>query len=66
MKRLELINYRGDRTQAEMADKYGVTQQAWSMWERGEITPSLPTMKRLENDIGIPMEVIFFDAFNNN
>ena len=66
MKREELIKFRGDRSQAEMADIYGVTQQAWSMWERGEKTPSLPTMKKLENDIKIPMEVIFFDAFNNN
>ena len=66
MKREQLISFRGTRTQTEMANIYGVTQQAWSMWERGENTPSPTIMKRLEEDIGIPMEVIFFDAFNNN
>lgn len=65
MKREQLISFRGMRTQAEMANLYGVTQQAWSMWERGENTPSLPVMKKLEEDIGIPMEDIFFDSFNN-
>ena len=65
MKREKLISFRGNRTQTEMANSYGVTQQAWSMWERGENTPSLPIMKKLEDDIGIPMEAIFFDVFNN-
>ena len=65
MKREILILYRGNKTQSEMASLYGVTQQAWSMWERGENTPSLPIMKKLENDIGRPMEEIFFDVFNN-
>ena len=44
-----------------MAKLYGITQQAWSAWE----TPQPHIMKQLENDSGIPMEVIFFDAFNN-
>ena len=66
MKREHLIAFRGKRTQAEMASQYGVTQQSWSLWERGENTPSLPIMKQLEDDIGIPMEDIFFDVFNNN
>lgn len=65
MRREILILYRGNKTQSEMASLYGVTQQAWSMWERGENTPSLPIMKKLENDIGRPMEEIFFDVFNN-
>ena len=63
MRRTKLIKFRGSRTQTEMAEKYGVTQQAWSMWERGENIPSLPTMKKLETDTGIPMEDIFPDAF---
>ena len=65
MKREHLILFRGNRTQTEMANLYGVTQQSWSMWERGENTPSLPIMKKLEDDIGIPMEEIFFDVFND-
>ena len=66
MKREQLISFRGNRTQTEMANIYGVTQQAWSMWERGENTPSPAIMKKLEEDIGTPMEDIFFDVFNNN
>ena len=66
MKRDKLIKFRGDKTQIEMAQLYGVTQQAWSMWERGENTPSVIVMKRLEKDSGIPMEELFFDVFNNN
>ena len=65
MKRQKLIDFRGNRTQSEMAKLYGITQQAWSAWENGDKTPQPHIMKQLENDSGIPMEVIFFDAFNN-
>ena len=64
MKRQILIDFRGDKSQTEMAKEYGVSQQMWSYWETGTVTPPPHIMKRLENDIGIPMEVIFFDTFN--
>ena len=48
MKREKLISFRGNRTQTEMG---------------GENTPSLPIMKKLEDDIGIPMEEIFLTFF---
>ena len=63
MKREQLILFRGTRSQTEMANIYGVTQQAWSMWERGENTPIPAIMKKLEDDIGVPMEQIFPDVF---
>lgn len=63
--RQKLIEFRGNRSQQEMADAYGVTQQAWSGWEKGTITPGVVTMKRIETESGIPMEEIFFDVFNN-
>ena len=47
-----------------MAKMYGVTQQTWSNWENGEGKPNIVTMKRLEMDSGIPMEVLFSDIFN--
>lgn len=35
MKRVELIKYRGDKSQADMAKQYKVSQQAWSRsWKR--------------------------------
>lgn len=63
-KREALIAYRGERTQAEMASKYGVSQQLWSCWENGLSTPSLPIIVKLEEDSGVPMEKLFFDLFN--
>ena len=63
MRRQILIDFRGSRTQYDMAQCYGVTQQAWAKWEAGENTPTPDKMKQLEDDIGVPMEVIFADAF---
>ena len=64
MKRQKLIDFRGNKTQSAMAKEYGVSQQTWSYWEIGTFTPPPHIMKRLENDVGIPMEEIFFDVFN--
>ena len=40
MKRVELIKYRGDKSQADMAKQYKVSQQAWSSWENGDKKPA--------------------------
>ena len=64
MERARLIEYRGEHSQKEMGDRYGVTQQVWSRWEKGLAKPNVVTMKRLEEDIGVPMEEIFFDVFD--
>lgn len=61
-----LIKYRGSKSQEEMANKYNVTQQTWSNWERGKKTPSPAIMKQIEIDSGFPMEEIFADVFNNH
>lgn len=58
-----LIEFRGDRSQTEMARRYNVTQQTWSQWELGGNTPTPDKMKQLSIDIGRPMEEIFADAF---
>lgn len=60
-----IIAYRGDRSQEEMGKLYGVTQQAWSLWEKGINAPNIATIKKMENDSGIPMEELFADLFNN-
>ena len=59
MKREMLVKYRGNKSQAELAKRYGVSQQVWSRWENGVCKPPVWTMKKLENDIGAPMEDIF-------
>ena len=63
MKRQLLIDYRGKRSQAKMAALYGITQQAWSFWENGSCLPTPDKMKLLSDDIGVPIETIFADAF---
>ena len=65
MKREKLIEYRGKRSQADIAITYGVTQQAWNCWELGTKTLRPYLMKKLEVDSGIPMEELFADVFNN-
>lgn len=64
MKRNLLKLLRGNKTQNEMANIYGVTQQTWFSWETGRTVPNNETMLKMEKDFSIPMEVIFFDSFN--
>lgn len=47
-----------------MGARYGVTQQAWSYWERGAKSPAPFIMKRIADDAGVPMEILFGDVFN--
>lgn len=58
-----LIKFRGQRSQEEIAKKYGVSQQAWSKYEQGTATPSPAIMLKIERDSGIRMETLFFDVF---
>lgn len=66
MKREVLVSYRGHRSQEEMGKLYNVSQQVWSRWENGTAKPRVEIMKQLEEDIGMPMEDIFFDVFNTS
>lgn len=54
-----LSTIRQDKTQAEIAAVYGVSQQAWSSWESGRTVPDLNIMLQMEQSTGIPMEEIF-------
>lgn len=64
MKRTALISYRGERSQVEMAKKYGVSQALWSNWENGTKTPRVRMMFRLAEDSSIPVKELFYDIFN--
>jgi DNA-binding XRE family transcriptional regulator len=64
MKCDKLVEFRGKRSHEYMASLYGVTQQAWSKWEKGTVKPSVIIMKRIELDSGIPTKSNFFDIFN--
>ena len=61
--REKLIAYRGERSQKEMGAMFGVSQQAWCKWEMAIATPRPFLMKRIADDSGIPMEVLFADSF---
>lgn len=63
--RRNLIKFRGNRTQEEMARIYNVTQQAWSNWENGKDTPRPTTMLLIARDAGLSIETLFFDESNN-
>ena len=55
---------RGNKSQVEMAEKYGVSQQTWSSWEKGRTCPELSIMLLMQNEYKIPLEVIFFAESN--
>lgn len=63
--RHNLIKYRGNRSQKEIALKYDVTQQAWSNWENGHDTPKPATMLQIAKDAGVSIESLFFEEENN-
>lgn len=62
-KREMLVKYRDWRTQNEMGERYGVSQQLWNCWEQGKSAPGISIIKRLERDSGISMEKLFPDLF---
>ena len=56
-----MFEARGNRTQAEIANKAGITQQAYSAIERGDMRPSVETAKRLTRALDLPDWIRFFD-----
>jgi DNA-binding XRE family transcriptional regulator len=64
--RHNLVKFRGNRTQEEMARIYNVTQQAWSNWENGKDTPRPTTMLLIARDAALSIEALFFDDSNND
>jgi len=63
--RSTLVESRGEISQTEMAEKFGVKQQTYSHWEVGRSTPSPKIMKAMELYFSIPMEELFPDVFNS-
>ena len=59
MKRNLLKLLRGDKTQNEMANIYGVTQQTWFSWETGRTVPNNETMLKMEKDFLFLWRLIF-------
>lgn len=62
--RKELIEFRGERSQKEMGDMFKVSQQTWSCWESGKVTPPVKKMAEVAKASGNSVENLFPDVFN--
>jgi transcriptional regulator with XRE-family HTH domain len=56
-----LVEARGKRTQVEVAERAGLTQQMYSAIERGTATPSVSAAKRIARALGLTDWIRFYD-----
>lgn len=56
---LEAARVNAKMTQAEAAEKIGVSRQTIMNWEKGKIAPRIPEMKMISNIYNIPEDNIF-------
>lgn len=59
-----LKELRAEKSQAEMAKLFNISQQAWSSWESGRTVPKPGVMQMMEDIFGKRKEEIFFKEFN--
>lgn len=61
------IRKRNNLTQAEFAERYGVTYQAVSKWENGKNIPDIMLLKQISEDFDTPIEELLGgkSTFNN-
>ncbi|RZU63795.1 putative transcriptional regulator [Microterricola gilva] len=50
---------RGEMTQAELADRIGVTRQTVIAIEQGRYSPSLEMAFQIANALGVPLDAVF-------
>ena len=63
IKKIRLDN---NLTQKQFADKYGVTYQAVSKWERGINIPDISLLKRISNDYNIEISDLLEGNYKKN
>jgi len=56
---LKLQRARLDLTQAELADRVGVSRRSINSVERGHYVPSTVLALRLARELGVPVETLF-------
>jgi putative transcriptional regulator len=49
----------GDLTQAELADRIGVTRQTVIAIEQGRYSPSLEVAFQIARELGVPLDAVF-------
>jgi len=60
--RLKVLRAERDWSQADLAERIGVSRQAVTAIETGKYDPSLPLALRIGRLFGQPVERIFFDG----
>ena len=57
--RLAAVRVNADKTQDEWAELLGVAKSTVSNWESGKTIPNLPTIRKMSELSGIPIDLIF-------
>lgn len=60
--RLKVLRAERDWSQADLADRLGVSRQTVNALETGRYDPSLPLAFRIARVFGQPIEAIFIDS----
>ncbi len=64
--RLKVLRAERDWTQADLAEKVGVSRQTINSVEKGKYDPSLPLAFQLARLFGSTIEDIFYPSFGEN
>lgn len=56
---LKYIRQKNGLTQAELAQKIGVTQSLIAMWERGAVLPNAAKLPELADTLGCSIDALF-------
>jgi putative transcriptional regulator len=60
-KRTWLLEYRGDKTQQEVADKAGIERSYYTQIENGDRNPSVDTAKKIATALDFNWTIFFED-----
>ncbi|WP_062197678.1 helix-turn-helix transcriptional regulator [Massilibacterium senegalense] len=66
MRRVKLVQLRGNESQRKISSKLGITPQMLGAIERGERTPSLGLAKKIADYYDSSIEELFFDENETN
>ena len=64
-KLIKEIRKKNNLTQAEFAEKYGVTYQAVSKWENGKNIPDVSLLKEISKDFNVNIEDLLEGRVSN-
>jgi transcriptional regulator with XRE-family HTH domain len=65
-KNIAMARKSSERTQAEVAEKVGIDTVSLSRIERGTVTPGVPTLDKIADELGVPLARLFDGASTNS